>query len=121
MFDSLKGQALFETLFTLPIVMGGLSLILCFLYSWTSHFLIDHWVYQSALCLAENQAPRHCQKELVEKLKQVPFLTFQIDRMSLWQKKVLVQVKTRQPLQLHSVFTETLHLPLRIDDFRRYQ
>ncbi len=121
MFKNSFGQALIETLFSLPLVLSAMMLVLVFLYSWTSHFLIDHWVYQSALCLSQDHSIRTCRKELEEKLNQIPFLTFQVRRMTKNSNLVHLLVETHQPLTLQTDFEEKLRLPLAIEDFKVYQ
>ena len=42
-----------ETLITLPAFMAGLFIVLGLFYTVLGQFLVEHWIYQSGICLSK--------------------------------------------------------------------
>ena len=67
-FDS-KGQAIVETIISLPLVFTCLILSLLFFYIHVQHLWTDHHLYQALICLAKGQSTKACKDELIKKTK----------------------------------------------------
>ena len=112
----LKGQALVETLLSLPLVVVGVTALLGGLHSVGLYYLGDHWTYQSALCLTQERGVRTCQKILEDRLHQLPFSSFQITSFGGHPGFSQVVVRLQGPLGGFQ-FREGFSGPLKSGDF----
>lgn len=116
-----RGQALLESLWCLPVVIGFFTLILIGIETHFSDYLIDHWVYEACLCLAKEQPTQTCSNKLLSQLQHIPFIDFQLNQFSRDEKRILVKLIVDHHLLTPKAFTEELFLPLQSSDFRSAQ
>ncbi len=90
---SSRGQALVETIYSIPIVMSGLALSLIGLHSLFLFYLTDHWTYQASICLVEEKPKESCRSELVKKTNQLPYTYFQIKKFERNNHQAQVEMK----------------------------
>ncbi len=114
-----RGQALVETLVSLPVLMAGGALVLAGLHSLCTFYLVDHWTYESALCLAQEKST--CRKELDQRLMQIPYASVAVRRFYKRGETVEVRAQLSTPLLRNVVFNESFRQPLSSGDFRRSQ
>jgi hypothetical protein len=97
------GQALVETLVSLPIMLLGVSVVIAGLHSLFLFYLSDHWVYQSSLCLVRERQISHCRQQLQKRLAQLPFSSHTIHQFKSGSSK------THVSLSLDTSLVGTLH------------
>ncbi len=117
-FLNCRGQALVESLFTIPFAIAVVSSFFIGFLSLSSEFLADHWTYQSALCLASHKPVALCKRELEQHLQLLPFYHHDIHKMDRQQQSAEVVVYLSGPLMHRKLFSESLRLPLDSGDFR---
>ena len=113
-----RGQSLAESLFVLPFVFGVFSLLILGSHHFGSYYLSDHWVYQSAFCLAEEKDVAFCKNELKKRLNLIPFFHFSIIEFFKNKTQVRVRLKAGTPLLSDREIFEELRVPIRINDFK---
>lgn len=118
MLKNKRGQALIESLFTLPVFIGLVALATIGSFSTGAYYLTDHFVYQSALCLASAQVTKNCEQELKQKLNLIPFSHFSIQQFYKTSQQVRSQIVVTHPWSQSFEFTETLLLPLTSNQFQ---
>ena len=69
---NVSGQALVETLFSLPILVAGGTLVLGGLHSLSAFYLTDYWTYDLAFCLAQERSTIVCRKQFKRKVANLP-------------------------------------------------
>ena len=107
-----RGQALIESMLVLPTCTGGIALILGGLYFYTAHHLADHWVYQTSMCLAEDNPQQDCQNRLTKKISKLSFHNIQKLGLKRTKDQILVRLKTRSSLGFDENFETQLSLPI---------
>ena len=115
-----KGQALIESVFVLPSIIGLITLALGGLFLTGHHYLTDHFVYQSALCLAQEKPLIECKRELKKNLSLIPFSKVSIQRFYVDRSQALVELTSLLPWQSKRAsndFSEQLFLPLTVKQF----
>lgn len=117
-FSNARGQALVESLFTLPFAIAVVSSFFIGFHYLSSEFLADHWTYQSALCLASQKPVALCKREVGQRLRLLPFYHHDIQKMDRRLQRVEVEIYLSGPLMQRKVFSENIRLPLRPRDFR---
>ena len=121
MINNQKGQALIESLFCIPVLISLISFIFIGFYRVSSHYLIDHFIYQAAFCLAKERGDDQCKKQLIRKLDLIPLSQSQIDLFYIDHKTVAVKARITKLWKSETVFQQTLSLPLTAEQFRRAQ
>lgn len=89
-----KGQALVETIVIMKFVVLGVSALLVGLHCLLLTYLSDHWVYQSAICISQEQPKWICKKELNRNLSMIPFSKHKILQFGKSETNANVQVRT---------------------------
>ena len=69
-----NGQAIMETIISLPLIFTCFILSLLFFYVHVQHLWTDHHLYQALICLAEGQSKKTCKDRLIKKTKTVLWL-----------------------------------------------
>ena len=64
-----SGQAMMETLISLPLISACFILCLLFFHAFAQTLYMDHQLYQSLICLAEGKPKTDCEKTLQQKVK----------------------------------------------------
>ncbi len=73
-----RGQALVETLFSLPLLVAGVTLVMVGLHSLSVFYLVDYWTYSASRCLAEERLASRCRQTLERRLQSLPYASVQI-------------------------------------------
>lgn len=84
-----RGQALVETSLSLPVLLILGLLLIFLLESHLSRLIVEHQVYQGALCLASTEQARTCCGELQKTLRILPARSW---RLRVCQKQPRVAV-----------------------------
>lgn len=114
-----KGQALIEACTTLPITIIILHLLVTLMLATTNFYLADHWVYQSALCLASQESKDVCASKLQKKLALLPLSHFKIEKFLKTSSQSFVSVDFHSLGIISHRFQDDLRLPLKASDFKR--
>ncbi|MCB0378547.1 MAG: hypothetical protein KDD33_08650 [Bdellovibrionales bacterium] len=113
-----RGQALVESLASLPMLIVIALAVLSLPFSILSHYLSDHWVYQSSLCLAKEESKVVCEAQLLQRLRQIPFQKISEISLRRTGSKAATQITIKR-FRSYRIQNE-LHLPLASDDFKRF-
>lgn len=113
-----KGQSLLETVVVLPFLMVLVSGLLAGLHGSAAYYLVDHWTYETSLCLAGQSSEADCRKRLKKNLALIPFLKYEINQLSKKSKSTLTEVTIHTPLFVGKTFLEELRTPLAAQDFK---
>lgn len=126
-----SGQALVETVLSLPVVVAGVTMILVGLHSLSFYYWFDHWTYESAVCLIKENSEWDCEKKLKAKLEIFPGSSFVINRFYKTSDHVFVEVLgrgillpnlvDRKNISMSKTFTEQINTSLSSKDFGDHQ
>jgi hypothetical protein len=112
-----RGQALAESLFVIPLAMAVVNISgLGFLYL-STQYLVDHWLYQSALCIAERRPPYVCKDSLSNNLQMLPWQSHHIRRWQHSETTIELELEFTLFRSMTRRFQQNLHLPLLERDF----
>jgi hypothetical protein len=116
MLNNLKGQAIIESLFSLPVFMGLIFLIMISILQFSSHYLSDHFVYSAAICIAKDEIET-CKQQLIKKMRLIPFMRFKIISFKKYYNKINVEVDTKSAGGYSNNIRENLELPIKSKHF----
>lgn len=107
-----RGQALIESLLSLPIVLSGALLLLLTMYMLLSQHLLEHWVYETSVCLAQEYPSYSCETELRKKIALFSF--HRLNSVTILNSAHMVETKIEitNPTGRKSYFQARLTLPL---------
>ncbi len=88
-----RGQALVETLFSLPLLVAGVTLVMVGLHSLSVFYLVDYWTYSASRCLAEERPASLCREKLERRLQSLPYTSIHIQ--SFQSRRPAALVKTQ--------------------------
>lgn len=71
---NISGQALIESLIVLPVMIAAIGALLSGLFIFFSHSLIEHWVYESVLCVVKMEEEKICMQTLNSRIQLLPFI-----------------------------------------------
>src|SRR5690606_36025722 len=114
-----RRHTLTETCTTLSVAMLILSLLLALILATSNFYLADHWVYQSSLCLASQEAKDVCASKLQKKLALLPLSHFKIEKFLKSPSQSLVTLDFHSLGIINHRFQADLRLPLKGSDFKR--
>ena len=115
-----KGQALGESLMISPVVTS-LFMGIIYLFFWViSYFLVDHWAYQSTLCLASGKNRYQCQKALQKNLNKLPFVSFRFRHFHQGYGRSSVALQTTSDSFIKFKNEQSIRTPLKSEDFKRW-
>ena len=103
--NTCSGQALVETLFSLPILVAGVTLVLGGLHSLSAFYLTDFWSYNMALCLNKEISSTKCRTEFNKKTSYLPFAKVEVLATNIGSRKSQTKVILNTPL-LHNQMIE---------------
>ena len=69
-----KGQALVESITLLPFCIILMGALLWGTYTYFSSYLLDHWLYDSVLCIQKELTVHQCKQNLKSKVNKLPFI-----------------------------------------------
>ncbi len=115
-----RGQALVETMLSLPTLVSGAILMFGGLHSLFAFYWVDYWTYQSALCLAQEQPRVFCRQQLNQRLQQVPFAKARIQNLSFSVHAAQVSTDLQTVFLRNREFTTQVHIPIRSRQFRGF-
>lgn len=116
-----NGQALLETVFALPTILVLVGIVLIGACRFTTHYLMDHWVYQSSLCMAKEVSSERCLRQMDRKVQMMPFVRYSLNRVVVRKNRVLIELTYSSPVQLPLKIIEHLRLPITSEQMRRSQ
>lgn len=116
-----RGQALVESLFSLPLVVGGATLILGGLHSLFVFYLVDYWTYKASFCLAKERPVPFCEQEIKSQLLRTPLLQINSVNMRLYHDEAYVKTSYATPFSSAASSISRLALPIKANDFRGSQ
>jgi hypothetical protein len=116
-----RGQALVETLASLPVIVLGATLVLGGLHSLFAFYLTDYWVYQSSLCLVRERQISHCRQQLQKRLAQLPFSSHTIHQFKSGSSKTHVSLSLDTSLVGTLHFEEKHSFFLKSEDFGAFR
>lgn len=103
-----SGQALVESLLSMPLLVAGVTLVLAGLHSLSLFYIVDHWTYNTAVCLVQENSPQGCREQLSKRLQQLPLQTTRIKEVSATSKEVSVQIQLHTPFIGPLLFVEKI-------------
>lgn len=110
-----------ETVLALPILFLLATALTAYLYSFSAHYLVDHWVYETSWCLAKETPLSVCKKNLFRKMGMLPLVTYQLHKVYKNSRHSFVELHYSTPIHPQRVVTESLRLPITIQQLRRSQ
>ena len=116
-----RGQALLESVLVLPFISVVFCSLMLGFHHLGSHYLFDHWTYQSALCLAKENDSVFCKNQLKKRLGFIPFSRFSITEFYKSKKQVRIRLKADTPFLSDGEILEELRLPIKINDLEQAQ
>ena len=117
--NNCKGQALLESLVALPFILGAISAIFITLYSMLGIYLLDHWSYQSTLCLAKEISKSSCQNQLRQRVSILPFFKISQIQMNKGFQSASTKISSQLGPFIDKEIRNYIRLPLNSEDFER--
>jgi|GEM_PF-6384263 len=111
--ENSEGQVFLETLVSLPFVVVSVSLLLSLIYSLLAYSLMDHWVYQSSICLAKFKNQHQCRSQLEKRLQPFVFHKTQSLRLYRGRHQIQVVLRSKGPIGRPFRLRSQLSLPLK--------
>ena len=112
------GQALVETLFSLPVLVAGVTLVLGGLHSLSVFFLADSWTYELSQCLVMEESQQQCSKNFSQKVKNLPFASVKILQAHRGQLESVVRSELVTPLIPSKIIETKIKNQLNSESFR---
>ncbi len=104
LFLNSRGQALVETLLSLPALVSGATLVLGGLHSLFAFYWVDHWTYQLSQCLAKETIAIECTRDFEKRVQLLPFAKVEVIQQSQWGDQVQVKTQLHTALIPNKVF-----------------
>ena len=113
-----RGQALIETLGVLKVTLGLLFMFFAIIHSLFINYLVDHWNYQAALCLAQQFPQQECATALETNLNRLPLLEWRHEHFHRDSNHVMSRLKINTFALTSLTKQEDLNLPIRKESLR---
>lgn len=114
-----RGQALLESVISLPALVALFSAMLIGGHSLLTDFLMDQWLYESTFCLVEEKPKQLCLENLKTQVTRIPFLEIQSLNLFRRSRQVHVQARLKLPyLKKPWNFKQSLPEELNHRDFK---
>ena len=109
-----KGQALIETLISLPFTILALSGTIGLAHFSISYKLTDHWTYEAAICLSKFYPKNFCSKELRRKIDLLPYVDINLRRIYRSANQVSLKGSTQIGPVFSKKWVQHLSIPLEV-------